>query len=137
MNEKIHNPRDSVALLKSISKKRQEHFGIICLDGGMNVISKKVLFIGGESKALIDEKIIFWEACTKKATAIILFHNHPSGTDEPSFFDIDTTKKIEKACEVLGLHCLDHIIITKHSYFSFLEHNLMTKTESVETKVAE
>ena len=78
MNERVVSPSDVIPLIVNLAKKRHEHFGIICLDSGKNVLTKKILFIGDEFHALINKRMIFWEACSKKASAIVLFHNHPS-----------------------------------------------------------
>ena len=56
---------------------------------------------------------------------MILFHNHPSGNTNPSEYDIKMTKDFEKGGELLGILVLDHIIIGKYDYFSFLEHDKM------------
>ena len=122
MKEAITNPGKVVPLLKTYSTKKLEHFGIICLDAGNRVISKKALCIGGEYRTLIEAKAIFWEAFSKKASCIILFHNHPSGNAEPSKEDLESTEKLLKACAVVGLPLLDHIIITKNGYYSFCEN---------------
>ncbi len=132
----IRNPMDSVEILKSLRNKRQEHFGVICLDSVLNVISKKTLFIGGTNSCKIDSKIIFWEACCKKASGIILFHNHPGNIAEPSVDDIRTTKVIETACKAIGIQFLDHVIIGRTCYFSFREAD-MVGVEDKEKAVAE
>ena len=54
-------------------------------------------------------------------TAIILFHNHPSGTPAPSVADINETNKLRKACDIFDISLLDHIILTDESYYSFAE----------------
>ena len=55
------------------------------------------------------------------ATAIILFHNHPSGTPVPSVADINETNKLRKACDIFDISLLDHIILTDESYYSFAD----------------
>ena len=136
MNDRITNPYDVVPLISKYSKKRQEHFGLICLDSECKVISNKVMFVGSEHKSLVDGKMLFWEACTKKASAIIVYHNHPSQCTSPSDLDINLTKKIDEASNILGIQLLDHLIIGKYDYFSFLEHDLVLSTKQ-ESKVAE
>lgn len=132
----IYNPDNAIPLLMGYTRYRQEHFGIICLDGSHKVLSRKCLFIGSDCKCMIDIKILFWEACSKKAAAIILFHNHPTGNTNPSAEDIKSTRKIAEACKIMGIQLLDHIIVSKYSYFSFLEHNLLEEDKE-ETMVAE
>ena len=136
----VMQPFDVVPLLRNISGKRQEHFGIILLDFGQRVIKKKVLFIGTEGHCEIDLKIIYWQACLGKASAVILFHNHPTGILQPSERDIRTTGELEDGFCRLGIQMLDHIIVGRtwqgnyFSYFSFKEHDLLTQKENVSVK---
>ena len=116
----ITNPDVVVSLLKPYRSKRQEHFGILCLDAGRRLISKKVLFVGGEHTTVVDMKVVFWEAMKRKSSAIIVFHNHPSGNAEPSDYDIESTKRIYNACKIVGLPLLDHVIVAKDGYYSFV-----------------
>jgi DNA repair protein RadC len=61
---------------------------------------------------------------------MIVCHNHPSGTCDPSEDDIETTQTLIAASQIIGITLLDHIILDRDSYFSFLEHNLLfTETE--------
>ena len=129
MNITVHSPNDIIPLLQKYTKYRQEHFGLICLDSERNVIYNKDLFIGSEHGTAVDPKIIFWKACEKKASTIIVFHNHPNQKTEPSDVDIKTTKKLLKASKLIGIQLLDHIIVGKYDYFSFLEHDLITNTK--------
>ena len=127
---------DALPFLSMYRNKRQEHFGIICLDFGLNVISKKVLFVGGINRCLVDPRIIFWYVCKHSASGVILFHNHPSGTLAPTDYDIDLTKSLQKGCDTLGITLADHIIVTKHGYYSFRQHDLLKETEDKELKIA-
>lgn len=67
---------------------------------------------------------------------MIIFHNHPSGNTEPSIDDVKVTKTIESACELIGIQLLDHVIIGKYDYFSFVEHE-MIGDKGKEKQVAE
>ena len=69
----------------------------------------------------IDHRRIIKEALLTNASAIILFHNHPSGTPAPSVADINETNKLRKACDIFDISLLDHIILTDESYYSFAE----------------
>ena len=55
------------------------------------------------------------------ATAIILFHNHPSGSAVPSASDINETQRLKRACDIFDIELLDHIILTDESFYSFAE----------------
>ena len=116
--------------MRKYSRMKQEHFGAIFLNAKKEVIQTKCFFVGSDNICNVYEKIVFWKACKLEASAMILFHNHPSGDTRPSGNDIKLTKKFEMGGALLGIQVLDHIIIGKYNYFSFLEHDLMSQEES-------
>ena len=126
---KILNPQDCVSLLCKYGRMKQEHFGVIFLNSQKEVIQTKCFFVGSECFCQVHPKLIFWKACKLEASSMILFHNHPSGNTSPSDYDIKLTKDFEKGGELLGIQVLDHIIIGKYDYYSFLENDLMSKKE--------
>lgn len=138
MKERIRicNPQDCVTLLRRYSRMKQEHFGVIYLNSQREVIQTKCFFVGSDNFCNVHPKIVFWKACKLEASAMILFHNHPSGNTNPSDYDIKLTKNFEKGGELLGIQVLDHIIIGRYDYYSFLEHDEMSKEEN-QVKAAE
>lgn len=126
----ILNPQDCVSLLTEYSRMKQEHFGVIFLNSQKEVIQTKCFFVGSDNRCNIYPKIVFWKACKLEASAMILFHNHPSGNTNPSQKDIELTERFEKGGNLLGIQILDHIIISKYDYYSFLEHDNMNKKEN-------
>lgn len=126
---KILNPRDGVSLLCKYGRMKQEHFGVIFLNSQKEVIQTKCFFVGSDNFCQVYGKIIWWKACKLEASAMILFHNHHSGNTSPSLNDIELTEKFERGGELLGIQVLDHIIIGKYDYYSFLEHDKMNKKE--------
>jgi len=74
---------------------------------------------GGVSGAFVDAKLIFSIALKGNASSIILAHNHPSGNLSPSKNDIALTKRIKEGAKLLDINLLDHLIITKNSFYSF------------------
>lgn len=122
---KIKNPGDTVSLLQKYAKSKVENFGVILVDAGHNVIKVKRLFIGGYTSSLVDIRIVLYEAIKNRSIAIILFHNHPSGDFTPSKVDIETTKSVKKALDICNIQLLDHVIISKEGYYSFMTHNLV------------
>ena len=68
---------------------------------------------------------IFLEALSARAVQIILLHNHPSGDPRPSREDLEVTRRVQEAGELIGITLTDHIIIGGHSYISFREKNYM------------
>ena len=123
---KILNPQDCVSLLCKYCRMKQEHFGVVFLNSQREVIQTKCFFVGSDDFYYVHPKIIWWKACKLNASAIILFHNHPSGNTDPSEYDIKMTKDFEMGGKLLGIQVLDHIIVGKYDYSSFLEHNLMS-----------
>ena len=126
---KILIPQDGVSLLCKYGRMKQEHFGVIFLNSQKEVIQTKCFFVGSDNFCQVYGKIIWWKACKLEASAMILFHNHPSGNTSPSLNDIELTEMFEKGGNILGIQVLDHIIIGKYDYYSFLEHDKMNQKE--------
>lgn len=133
---KILNPQDCVSLLSKYDRMKQEHFGVIFLNLKKEVIQTKCFFVVSDNRCNIYPKLVFWKACKLEASAMIIFHNHPNGNISPSDFDIEITKKFEEGGNLLGIQVLDHIIIGKYDYYSFLEHDIMNQEEK-QIKAAE
>ena len=132
----ICNPQDCVSLLLKYGRMKQEHFGVIFLNSSREIIQTKCFYVGSDSNCCVYPKMIFWKACKLEATAMILFHNHPSGNPEPSEQDIKLTNDFVKGGELLGIQVLDHVIISKYRYHSFLENKQISQDLS-DIKVAE
>ncbi|MFV0506207.1 MAG: RadC family protein [Bacteroidales bacterium] len=104
---------------------QHEEFWIILLSRSNAVIERRRISMGGVSGTFVDVKIIFKLALDKLASAIVLLHNHPSGSLEASREDKELTNTIKSGCQTLGITLLDHIIITQSSYFSFADKNII------------
>ncbi|MTI20879.1 JAB domain-containing protein [Fulvivirga sp. RKSG066] len=102
-----------------------EEFWVLMLSRSNQVIKKQLISSGGVSGTVADPKIIFKMALDELASSIILSHNHPSGNLKPSQADINLTKKLKEAGEMLEIPVLDHLIFTNDGYFSFADENLM------------
>ena len=85
------------------------------------VENKKMISKGGIHGTVADLRLIFSVALTSLASAIIVAHNHPSGNLQPSDADSRLTQKIKAAGNQLDITLLDHIILTKESYYSFAD----------------
>jgi len=88
-----------------------EHFGIIILDGSHKIEKIVVVTKGILSKTIVHPREIFRTAIKENAAAIILFHNHPSGSLTPSPEDFEITKKLVESGEIIGIPVIDHVII--------------------------
>ena len=108
---------------EKIGDKKQEYFYAVYLDNGKKIIGDKLLFIGTVNYSLVHPREIFKEAYLLGASAIICVHNHPGGSVFPSKQDFDITNNLIEASKILGVKFLDHMIITKNNYYSFVENN--------------
>ena len=115
---KISSPKDVYEELKEYRDKRQEYFLTIYLDGANRIIEKRVISIGILNQSVVHPREVFAPAMELRAASIIVSHNHPSGTLEASYEDIEVTKRLKESAELLGIEFLDHIIITKDGYIS-------------------
>jgi DNA repair protein RadC len=102
-----------------------EVFKVILLNRSHNVIKVVELSRGGVAGTVVDPKIIFKTALDHLASNIILCHNHPSGSLNPSKQDIDITRKIGDAGKQLEIQVLDHVIVSTRGYFSFADDGLL------------
>lgn len=98
-----------------------ECFSVIYLNKASKPISWAHLSQGGISGTVADIKLIFTHALLCGASAMICIHNHPSGSMKPSEADIEITKKIKESGKILDIVLLDHLILTKNSYYSFAD----------------
>ncbi len=110
-----------------LNDKKQEYFYCLYLDVKNNVIKDKLLFIGTINQSLVHPREIFKEAYLVSASSIICVHNHPSGSIKPSKNDIEITKQLCEAAQLLGINFLDHIIIGGYDYYSFMENGIMLR----------
>lgn len=119
----VSYPTDLLGCLKRYQTLDREHFMVVTLDGGHNVIGVNLVTIGILNRTLIHPREVFRVALRDNAASIILVHNHPSGNLEPSPEDIAITKGLIEASEIMKIKILDHMIIGKGDYYSFLENN--------------
>lgn len=119
---KISASREAYDILKSyFFGLDTEHFYLMTLNRANKVTGVKQIATGGQTGCVADPKVILREAITSKACAIIIAHNHPSGTLRPSEADIRLTNNIKTVCTALELPLLDHIIVAGESFYSFAD----------------
>ncbi len=102
-----------------------EELHVLYLDAKLKLIGCELVQKGSLSSVGVSPREVVKNALNKNAASIIMVHNHPSGSPKPSGNDINITKKIEQACQLMGIKLQEHIIITKADYYSFLEHKLL------------
>ena len=124
--EKIGSSKDAYHILHPmLGELEHEEFWILFLNNSNKVLHKAQLSKGGITGTLVDVRIVMKQALELGAVAIILAHNHPSGTLRPSAADKQITQKIKTASETLDIKVLDHLIITQKSYYSFADENML------------
>lgn len=112
-------------LQPDLTDKSVEEFWVLLLNRANYLIKKIKISSGGTSRTIVDSKFLFRLVLDHQAVSIILAHNHPSGNTTPSTTDIELTKSLLKAGELLDVTVLDHIIFTDRNYFSFSDEGML------------
>lgn len=115
---KIESTECAVAQLDYIRHRKQECFVVLTLDGANRLIDNAIVFQGTLNQSLVHPREIFAKAIEDRAAKIIVAHNHPSGSLEPSDDDIRITEKLKQAGKLMGVEVLEHIIVSKNGYRS-------------------
>ena len=118
---KIETPADVLPLIRHYADRKQEHFLAVTINGANEVQNVRVISIGLIDRSPVHPREVFADAVAERASGIIVAHNHPAGTLEPSPADVEATQQLKVAGGVLGIELLDHIIFNRSGYFSFLE----------------
>ncbi|MCD1655513.1 JAB domain-containing protein [Treponema zuelzerae] len=122
---KIGKAEDVWKATERFHRARKEHFLVLTLNGAHEVIRLRIITIGIANRCLVHPREVFTPALQDGAVAVILAHNHPSGQLDASEEDKSITKRLVEAGQVLGIPVLDHLIVTKGGWFSFLESGLL------------
>ena len=119
---KIKFPADILPLIRHYGDRKQEHFICVSINGANEVMNVRVVTIGLVNKSQVHPREVFADVIAERASALIVAHNHPNGELKPSDEDIQITKRLKDAAEILGLNLLDHIIFNAKKYYSFAEN---------------
>lgn len=98
--------------------KPQEHLYALLLDHQNHLIEERLITLGTVDASLIHAREVFAPAIEKRASSVILVHNHPSGIAAPSAQDLLVTRRLKKVGSLIGITLLDHLIIGKNQYYS-------------------
>jgi len=112
----INAPHKAVEQTASIRKAKKENFIVLYLNARHQMIFKDTISVGSLSMNIVHPREVFQPAIEHLAYAIILIHNHPSGDPEPSESDLELTRDLIKAGDLLGIQVLDHIIVTDKKF---------------------
>jgi len=97
----------------------QEVLYCFCLNSKNIINSAELISKGNLTSSIVHPREILKAAILSNSASIIIVHNHPSGNPDPSMDDIEVTKKINKACKIMGICLLEHVIIGRESNYSF------------------
>jgi DNA repair protein RadC len=102
-----------------------EEFWLLLMNQNHRLIKKMRIAHGGITEVSVDIRIIMREAVLAGATILAVCHNHPSGSLRPSQADNDITATLQKACQIMRISFLDHVIVTDGAYYSYHESGRM------------
>ncbi len=120
----ITRPADAVGLLADIKDHRTEHFVALFLNARNQVICREDVSVGSLNASLVHPREVFAPAVGSSAASVILAHNHPSGDVTPSREDIELTRRMVQAGDIMGIEILDHLIVASERFLSMKEANL-------------
>ncbi|MDP2642685.1 MAG: DNA repair protein RadC [Candidatus Peregrinibacteria bacterium] len=111
------SPKDVWERMEDIRGSKKEHFVVFYLDSRNQEIQREIISVGTLNESLVHPREVFEGAIKNNAASIIIAHNHPSGVLEPSQADIEITQKLVHAGKILDIKIINHVIITKDSWF--------------------
>ena len=111
--------------MEELRHERQEMRKLLMLNSKSGFVGETMISKGTVNASLITPRELFIEALKKEAVFIVILHNHPSGDPTPSREDIQITRRIQDAGDLIGIELLDHIIIGNNCYISFSEKGLL------------
>lgn len=118
----VDGPKEAYALLaRRACRLDREHFFVVHLDARSNPLSVETVSIGTASASLVHPRECFKAAILVGASAIVLAHNHPSGNADPSPEDLQTTRRLVRAGNIMGIAVLDHLILDGRGSFVSLK----------------
>lgn len=123
---RISCAEDVVAICVAMTRSRVEVFRALLLNARYDVLKRVTVSRGGLTSALVHPREVFRPAVLASAAAVILVHNHPSGDPEPSVEDVEITRRLAHAGEILGIPILDHVIVARRDrYISLRERGVV------------
>jgi len=119
---KIGGPQDAAAyLLPRFGSSEIERCGMLMLDARHRVFRTCVLTVGTDNASILEPRDVFREATRSGATAIVVFHTHPSGDPTPSPDDVALTRRLAAAGVLMGIDVVDHLVLGDMTYVSLKE----------------
>jgi DNA repair protein RadC len=124
--EKFTSPeRVAEYLGRRHARKTQESTGVLLLDAKHRLVKDVECYRGTIDRAVVEPREILKSALLEDAAAMILYHNHPSGDPAPSGEDLDFTRRLKKAAEMVGVRLVDHVVVAREGSVSLRERGLL------------
>ena len=121
----MSSPREAFAQVRDLRRARKEHLVALYLDAQNHLIARETISIGSLNTTRTHPREILQPAIACSALGFILAHNHPSGSLKPSQDDIDFTRAIKRACEIIGIGLDDHLNVGESGFLSLKEEGLL------------
>jgi DNA repair protein RadC len=119
-------PRQFLPHLAPLRAAGVEVLAVLALDGRLGLLGEPCLVAGGAlMHVAVSAREVYAPAVERRAAAIVLAHNHPSGMAAPSQEDLAFTRHMARAGDLLGVRLVDHLVVARRGYFSFAEANLL------------
>jgi DNA repair protein RadC len=104
---------------------KKEVFKMMLLDSRNKMIREKTVSEGSLNASVVHPREVIKEIIRESASSVVFIHNHPSGEPKPTRYDVEITKRLVKACNLVGVRVIDHIIIGDDRYVSFSEEGFL------------
>ena len=122
----IKSSKDIAQYLQALLKDyAYEVFAVVFLNRANKINHFEIISRGGITGTVADPRIILKKALEEDATSIVLCHNHPSGSLQPSRADEELTKKIKEAAGYFDIKVIDHIIVSEDGFYSFADEGIL------------
>lgn len=123
-SEDIFKVMQQILLRENKIRRNQEHFWVVGLDNKNKILFIELISLGAVNSVQVSPPEVFRMAIYKMAVRMILIHNHPSGSTEPSNADKDLTDRMIKTGHLINIEVVDHLIISEKNYLSFVDEGI-------------
>jgi DNA repair protein RadC len=113
------------ALGAALARRTQERFVAVALDARNRPLSRHLVSVGTLASCVVHPREVFAPLVRRRAAAVVLLHNHPSGDASPSPEDVVLTERLARCGRILGIPVLDHLIVARDHYYSFRDEGRM------------
>lgn len=124
-NTTITTPEDVAKVTSFLRNKKREYLVVLCLNARNQLIKKHTISLGTLTDNLVHPREVFIPAIKNHAAEVIIVHNHPSGNLEYTSEDVEVTRRLVEAGDILGIEVQDHIIVSKNGYVSLKNKGIL------------